>query len=115
MLLLFAKEKKHDYIVFRKVGSTLVNSVYSGFNSIVLNYWRIFKQFIIFKKNPLEICKDTGNRIIFTGVDDPEKLKSIVNIKYAVLEEATEFTKDDFLEINRRLRGIDGIKIVLIL
>jgi phage terminase large subunit len=51
--------------------------------------------------------------MLFLGVDDPEKLKSIVNIKTALLEEATDFTFADFKEINRRLRGIEGIEIGL--
>lgn len=115
ILLIFSKEAKYDFIVFRKVGATLHNSVYSGFQSIVSNYWKVFNKFLQFKKNPLEIVNQYNvRRIIFNGLDDPEKLKSIVNIRVAVLEEATEFSQADFMEINRRLRGMENIKIILI-
>lgn len=38
------------------------------------------------------------------GLDDPEKIKSITGLTDAWLEEATEFTLDDFSQINLRVR-----------
>lgn len=38
------------------------------------------------------------------GLDDPEKIKSIAGLTDAWLEEATEFTLDDFSQINLRVR-----------
>ena len=38
------------------------------------------------------------------GLDDPEKIKSITGLTDAWLEEATEFTLDDFSQINLRIR-----------
>lgn len=57
----------------------------------------------------------TKHKILLKGVDDPERLKSIVGIKRIIMEEANEFTFEDFTEINRRVRGMDGIQIILIL
>lgn len=65
------------------------------------------------KRNIVNIT--TGQKIILKGVDDPERLKSIVGVKRVILEEANQFTFEDFTEINRRVRGMEGIQIILIL
>ena len=44
------------------------------------------------------------NEILFNGLDDPEKIKSIKAISSIWIEEATEFTKDDFLKVDLTLR-----------
>lgn len=46
-----------------------------------------------------------GSAFLCGGVDDPNKLKSIVGITDAWLEEATEFTLDDFTQISLRIRN----------
>ena len=63
-------------VVLRKVGQTLKNSVYAQIE------WCIEKLGVsdkfTFKKSPLEIIYNpTGQRILFLGVDDPQKVKSI--------------------------------------
>jgi tRNA-specific 2-thiouridylase len=50
-----------------------------------------------------------NNQIIFSGLDDVEKLKSIYNITSVWIEEASECLEEDFRELNRRLRGYQGI------
>ncbi len=47
-----------------------------------------------------------GSEIIITGMDDEEKIKSIHGISGIWLEEATEFTHRDFLQLDIRLRGL---------
>lgn len=59
--------------------------------------------------------KATSKKIIMRGLDDPEKIKSIVGIKRIVIEEASQLDFKDFRELNRRARGIPGIQIILIL
>lgn len=106
------QETNHDFLILRKFATTLEQSVFNGIKLIIDN-WGLTDYFH-FTKRPYEIRnKITGRRIIFLGVDDPEKLKSIVNIGQALLEEATDFTFNDFKEVNRRLRGIEGIEIGL--
>jgi len=46
-----------------------------------------------------------NNRIIFKGLDDPEKIQSITDVDYIWIEEATELTKEEFMQCNLRLRG----------
>lgn len=63
-------------VVFRKVGNTLKTSVYAQVQ------WGIYdmglQDYFIFHVNPLEIIyKPTGQKILFLGMDDPGKVKSI--------------------------------------
>lgn len=44
-----------------------------------------------------------GNQIFFKSLDDPEKVKS-AEFNYIWVEEATEITRDDLLQLNLRLR-----------
>jgi phage terminase large subunit len=44
------------------------------------------------------------SQVLFLGLDDPEKIKSIKGLTSVWLEETTEFTKQDFLQIDLRLR-----------
>lgn len=47
----------------------------------------------------------TQGRLIFLGLDDVEKLKSITGITGVWVEEATELVEQDFHQVNMRLRG----------
>ena len=53
----------------------------------------------------LTIYLPNQSKIIFKGIDDPEKLKSISGIDDIMIEEATEITLDDFTQLNLRLRS----------
>ena len=46
-----------------------------------------------------------GSQIIFAGLDDVEKLKSIDNITMMWIEEASEINQADFHQLDLRLRG----------
>lgn len=50
-----------------------------------------------------------GTIILFKGLDDPEKIKSIEGITDIVIEEASELTEDDFDQLNLRLRAQIGM------
>lgn len=74
-LLLIANPNCHA-VCFRKIGNTLKTSVYAqvqwGINELGLY------DYFIFHSNPLEIIyKPTGQKILFLGLDDPGKVKSI--------------------------------------
>jgi len=43
--------------------------------------------------------------MFFVPLDDPEKLKSFERINYIWAEEATELTREDYLQLNLRCRG----------
>ena len=102
----------HDTLVVRKNGADLENSVYSQIKMII-DQWGLYDEFTYaFSGSKREIkFKPTGRRFIFRGLDDKFKLKSIVGIKRIWLEEMDQFEFEDFKEINRRARGVDGIQI----
>lgn len=114
-ILAFLIEKEHDYLVLRKYGTSIYDSVFQGMKNIILD-WNIGFMFKSLESpGKLTIINNsTGRRMIFRGLDDTEKIKSIVNIKFCLMEEANEFSQSDFLELNRRLRGFEGIKYFLV-
>lgn len=74
-LLVIANPNCHA-VCFRKIGNTLKTSVYAqvqwGINELGLN------DYFICHANPLEIIyRPTGQKILFLGLDDPGKVKSI--------------------------------------
>lgn len=74
-LLLMSNEGIHA-VVARKVANTLKNSVYAQMEWAI-NELGLYDAFE-FKKSPLEIVyKRTGQKIIFLGVDDKGKIKSL--------------------------------------
>ena len=63
-------------VCYRKIGNTLKTSVYAQIQ------WGIYdmglQDYFIFHTNPLEIIyRPTGQKILFLGMDDPGKVKSI--------------------------------------
>lgn len=102
-----------NWLIIRKYSTDLQNSVYDNLIGII-NNWEIEK-FFEFRLSPLGIRnKLTGNRILFKGLDDAEKIKSIYGIKRIFIEEANQLEFDDFRELNRRARGQEGIQIFLV-
>lgn len=62
--------------VFRRVGNTLKTSVYAQIQWGIVDLG--LQDFFIFHVNPLEIIyKPTNQKIVFLGMDDPGKVKSI--------------------------------------
>ena len=99
-------------IVFRKVASTLAESVLAQLQWSIhaLGVDHLWKT----KQSPIMlIYEPTGQRVVFRGADDPKKVKSVKlprgYIKYAWYEEVDEFTGPDELRtINQSvLRGGD--------
>ena len=51
-----------------------------------------------------EITLPNGAIFLFKGMDDPEKIKSIKAVSDVVMEEATDFTLEDYTQLTLRLR-----------
>jgi len=94
-------------LVVRKVGRTMRHSVYAEISNIISN-WDVKNLFQI-NKSDLEITCVNGNKIIFSGLDDVDKLKSIQGITDIWVEEASETSRDDITQLNLRLRGISKV------
>jgi hypothetical protein len=114
-LVLWLLKGNENAIVFRKEGSTLRNSVFENIRLVTkqFNISHLFDFYFSGDKREV-ICKFGGNRIVMSGLDEPDKLKSIVGIKRVILEEADAFTEEDFKELVRRFRGVKGIQFVFI-
>lgn len=90
-------------LVVRKVARTLKLSTYRLIKDIIYE-WELGAMFKFNDSEKIIRCIN-GSEINFVGVDDPEKLKSITGVTSVWIEEATELKREDFEEIDRRLRG----------
>ena len=96
-------EGHHRYLVMRKIRRTLDESTVEVMRRVLAENDIAHE----FNKSDLTITfagPHGMNEILFMGLDDPEKIKSIKGITGVWLEETTEFTKEDFLQIDLRLR-----------
>lgn len=115
-LRLLMKPIKGDTLFFRKHGVAHAESCYKLLSNLI-DQWKVqqyFKKYYS-TNNRRIVHLPTGRQIVFKGVDDPENLKSLVGFSRIVLEEANQFTFDDFKEIVRRARGYENIQFILIL
>jgi phage terminase large subunit len=108
VLLQRALKEKHNYLVIRKVDRTIKRSVFALINNII-GLWGLSHEFNVNKTDKTIIYKKTGSQIIFSGLDDVEKLKSIEGVTSIWVEEATELLQDDFDQLDLRLRGNLGV------
>lgn len=96
-------ETGHKWLVTRKVAKTLRHSVVALILH-VLNEWN-FEGLFTYNKSEFTITFWNGNVILFAGLDDVGKLKSIQGITGIWFEEADEGVVDDVRQMNLRLRG----------
>lgn len=96
-------EKGHRFLCCRKVAKTLRDSVFSQLVGQLAEYYEDVGYNV--NRSDMRITFDNGNEIIFTGLDDVEKLKSIYNVTGIWIEEASELEESDFNQLDIRLRG----------
>ena len=102
ILLRSLTETPHRFLMLRKVAKSIKGSQYKLFEDIVAR-WGLGK-FFDFKEMHITYLNNK-NELIFAGLDDPEKLKSITGITSIWIEEPTELEEDDFKQIDLRMRG----------
>jgi len=103
MILKYLKYPNRKCLVIRKVNNTLRESIFALFKSVLAD-WQLYDQCEI-RETLLTITLPNKSTIIFRGLDDPEKIKSIANIDDIIVEEVTEISLDDFTQLNLRLRS----------
>ena len=105
-------EGGRNYLVIRKVGKTIRQSVFNEICKAIKDTG--LGQFFYVSMTSMTITAFNGFQVIFCGLDDPQKIKSITPAKGALtdiwIEEATEISYDDFKEIIKRLRGISKVQ-----
>jgi phage terminase large subunit len=100
---------KRNYLICRKLGKYVMKSVWLEVESVI-NEWGLSDFFAYHKSDRVITCR-TGKQAIFTGLDEPQKLKSIRAKDGAItdiwIEEATETVPADLKELEKRQRGGD--------
>jgi phage terminase large subunit len=100
--LLRTLEDGRNTIVFRKVSSSIDNSIYKDFKDIINNL-QLTKYFTL-TKHKIKCCN--GAEIDFLGLDNPEKVKGISSYLRIIVDEITELELPDFKQLRKRMRGI---------
>lgn len=97
-------ERNHRFLVCRKVGRTIRNSCFNQLLGQLSDYYPNIE----YSANQTDMrihFPATNSEIIFSGLDDVEKLKSIYNVTGIWIEEASELLEGDLNQLNIRLRG----------
>jgi phage terminase large subunit len=100
-------EKDHNLLVLRKVENTIrqssraeiIGAIHTMGLSSLFSYSESLTGEMTIK------CTVNNSCIVFKGLDNKEKMKSIKDITSLWMEEASEFTLDDFTQLDLRLRG----------
>lgn len=97
----------HNYLVLRKVQRYLKKSVFNEITKAI-SFFKVSKFFKI-NSTDLTITAPNGYQILFVGLDDVEKVKSITPARGVIsdiwVEEATETDYGDIKQLKKRLRG----------
>ena len=89
-------------LFLRKVGATVYDSIFEDVKQC-LESWKLLDKCKV-NNSAYRIELPNGAQFIFKGLDNPEKIKSIKGISDVVMEEASEFTLDDYTQLTLRLR-----------
>ena len=100
-----------NFICVRKVGNRIRGSLFKELNQVINQ--NDLRPYFKINKTDFTFTSTDGYQAVCVGLDDPEKIKSIVPEKGAFtdlwIEEATEITEDDFRQLQRRLRGASDV------
>ena len=111
IILIFTLWEGSNTLVMRKVGASIRDSIYQDFKTAAdqLGITNLFR----FSDGVKTItCLSNGARIVFKGLDDSEKIKGLSSFKRVVLDEESEFEEEDYKQIRKRLRGMEGQQII---
>ena len=107
-----------NYIICRNVANTIRKSTFNEITKAIssMNLKQFYK---INSGNMVITCLINNKQILFVGLDDPEKIKSVTPINGVVerifVEEATEAKRDAVKQLEKRLRGHSKIDKYIIL
>lgn len=99
-----------NYLVCRQVGRTIRKSVFNEIKKVITDF--SVKDLFTVNQSDLVITCKNGYQILFSGLDDSEKIKSITPEKGVItdiwVEEATETEKNTIKDLYKRQRGGSG-------
>ena len=114
-IILKLLQEKRKCLVIREVYDTLYESCFDLFREILDDMEllandddkREFKSKIRKLKSPMEYRFPNGSRIIFKGMDKPEKVKSLNGVSIVWFEECSEIKYEGYKEMLGRIRTPD--------
>ena len=102
----------HNYLICRKNANSISKSIFNEIQKAIFRLG-VPKLFDIVPSRSTITCKN-GYQILFAGLDDVEKVKSITPQKGVItdimVEEATETAHEDIKQLEKRLRGLAQYK-----
>lgn len=97
-----------NYLIVRNVQNTIKRSVFNEIQKAITSF-KLTQYFDINKTDLVITCNINDMQILFCGLDDVEKIKSITPKKSVItdiwIEEATECMYNDIKQLDKRLRG----------
>jgi phage terminase large subunit len=97
-----------NYLIVRNVGATLKNSTFNEIKKAIYAMG-VAHLYRINESTMSVTCTLNGKQILFSGLDNVEKLKSITPsngvLERIWIEEATEIKRDAYMQLKKRLRG----------
>lgn len=97
-----------NYLCCRNVANTIKRSVFNEITKSISSM-NLTRYFSINKSDMIITCNLNDKQILFCGLDDVEKVKSITPqngvLERIFIEEATEIKRDAYLQLKKRLRG----------
>jgi PBSX family phage terminase large subunit len=102
---ILTEQTTHRFLVVRKVGAKLKTSVFNEFLSVMKEWGIIQLAEVTTVPMSIKFPSLNNSEIIFSGIDESEKIKSISRITSIFVEEVTELSETDFDDIVDRLRG----------
>jgi len=104
---------QRNYLICRQVATTIKKSVFNEITKAILNSNKS-KYFTINRSEMTITCIKNNKQILFCGLDDSEKIKSITPIDGVItdviVEEATETERKSVKQLQKRLRGRSEVK-----
>jgi len=104
--------KQFNLLVVRNTGKSNRDSTFAIIKQTIIK-WKLYRYFKINESDMRITCLLNAHEIIFAGLDDVEKLKSITFTEGELtdiwIEEASEIQESDFKQLDVRLRG-KGVK-----
>ena len=97
-------EQGTRHLILRKVARTVRQSVFHLTLQILRDYGLSKYCHVNRQEMSIEV-EPCRSQIIFAGLDDPEKLKSIATVTSVFCEEASAITRADYDQVTLRLRG----------
>ncbi len=108
IILRMILQSNHKFLVVRKTEKSIRESARADLIDVIVSMG--LDSLFTYSNSPtgeMTIVCPNNNKIIFRGIDQREKIKSIKGITSGWVEESSELSLDDFTQLDLRIRGSD--------